>query len=46
MKVVFSYLLVAFLWLLHWLPLPILRALGWGLGGCFSSWRAPGATSR
>ena len=32
MKVAFSHLLVAFLWLLHWLPLPILRALGWGLG--------------
>jgi KDO2-lipid IV(A) lauroyltransferase len=32
MKVAFSYLLVAFLWLLHWLPLPVLRALGWGLG--------------
>ncbi|MGB8544909.1 MAG: lipid A biosynthesis acyltransferase, partial [Azonexus sp.] len=27
-----SYLAIAFLWLLHWLPLPALRALGWGLG--------------
>ena len=32
MKAAFSHLLVAFLWLLHWLPLPVLRALGWGLG--------------
>jgi KDO2-lipid IV(A) lauroyltransferase len=27
-----TYVLVGFLWLLHWLPLPVLRALGWGLG--------------
>lgn len=32
MKVFFTYLLVGFLWLLHWLPLPFLRALGRGLG--------------
>ena len=32
MKTAASHLLVAFLWLLHWLPLPVLRALGWGLG--------------
>ena len=32
MKVFFTYILVGFLWLLHWLPLPLLRALGWGLG--------------
>lgn len=32
MKIFLTYLLVGFLWLLHWLPLPILRALGWGLG--------------
>lgn len=32
MKVFFSSLLVGFLWLLHWLPLPVLRALGWLLG--------------
>jgi KDO2-lipid IV(A) lauroyltransferase len=25
-------MLVGFLWLLHWLPLPALRGLGWGLG--------------
>jgi Kdo2-lipid IVA lauroyltransferase/acyltransferase len=31
-KVFFSYILVGFLWLLHWLPLPVLRALGYGLG--------------
>ena len=29
---VLSYLAIAVLWLLHWLPLPVLRALGWGLG--------------
>jgi len=29
---ILSYLAIAFLWLLHWLPLPALRALGWGLG--------------
>lgn len=32
MKTIFSYLLVGFLWLLHWLPLPVLRGVGWGLG--------------
>ena len=32
MKIAFSYLLVGFLWLLHWLPLPVLRAFGWLLG--------------
>lgn len=32
MKIALSYLLVGFLWLLHWLPLPVLRGLGWGLG--------------
>lgn len=32
MKIFMTYLLVALLWLLHWLPLRVLRALGWGLG--------------
>ncbi len=32
MKVFFTYVLVGFLWLLHWLPLPALRAVGGGLG--------------
>lgn len=32
MKTALSYLLLGFLWLLHWLPLPILRGLGWSLG--------------
>ncbi len=32
MKGSLSHLVVAFLWLLHWLPLPALRALGWVLG--------------
>ena len=32
MKLFFTYILVGFLWLLHWLPLPVLRALGGGLG--------------
>ena len=32
MKAALSYLLVGFLWLLHWLPLPALRGLGWSLG--------------
>ena len=32
MKQFLTYLLVGVLWLLHWLPLPVLRALGWGLG--------------
>ncbi|MBS1138935.1 MAG: lipid biosynthesis acyltransferase [Proteobacteria bacterium] len=32
MKIFFTWVLVGFLWLLHWLPLPVLRALGAGLG--------------
>lgn len=32
MKLVFTYFLVGFLWLLHWLPLPVLRAIGGALG--------------
>ena len=32
MKIFFSRLLVGFLWLLHWLPLPALRGLGWLIG--------------
>lgn len=32
MKIFLTYLLVGFLWLLHWFPLPILRRLGHGLG--------------
>ena len=32
MRVLFSRLLVGLLWLLHWLPLPVLRVLGSGLG--------------
>mgnify|MGYP001766520123 CR=1 FL=1 len=32
LKIYSSYLLVGFMWLLHWLPLPVLRALGNGLG--------------
>lgn len=32
MKSFFSRLLLGFLWLLHWLPLPVLRALGWLVG--------------
>jgi len=32
LKIFFTYILVGLLWLLHWLPLPLLRALGWGLG--------------
>lgn len=32
MKLFFSYLAVGFLWCLHWLPLPVLRALGSVLG--------------
>ncbi|WP_083518367.1 lysophospholipid acyltransferase family protein [Dechloromonas denitrificans] len=32
MKLFFTYILVGFLWLLHWLPLPFLRGLGWLLG--------------
>ena len=32
MKIFLTHILVGFLWLLHWLPLPALRALGSGLG--------------
>jgi KDO2-lipid IV(A) lauroyltransferase len=32
LKIFFSRLLVGFLWLLHWLPLPALRGLGWLIG--------------
>jgi len=32
LKIFFTWVLVGFLWLLHWLPLPVLRALGAGLG--------------
>jgi KDO2-lipid IV(A) lauroyltransferase len=32
LKLFFSYVLVGALWLLHLLPLPVLRALGWLLG--------------
>jgi len=32
LKLLFTYLLVGFLWLLHWLPLPVLRAIGGALG--------------
>ncbi len=32
MKNALSHLLVGFLWLLHWLPLPALRGVGWILG--------------
>ena len=32
MKALLSRALVGLLWLLHWLPLPALRGLGWGLG--------------
>lgn len=32
MKAALSYLALAILWLLHWLPLPVLRKLGSGLG--------------
>lgn len=32
MKAALTYLLVGLLWLLHWLPLPVLRAIGRGLG--------------
>jgi len=35
LKNLLSYILVGFLWLLHWLPLPILRALGGSLGRLF-----------
>ena len=32
MKIFFTCVLVGLLWCLHWLPLPVLRALGAGLG--------------
>ena len=32
MKLLLTRVLVVFLWCLHWLPLPVLRALGAGLG--------------
>lgn len=32
MKLFFTYVLVGLLWVLHWLPLPVLRGLGWLLG--------------
>ncbi len=32
MKIFLTYILVGFLWLLHWLPLPVLRAIGGLLG--------------
>jgi KDO2-lipid IV(A) lauroyltransferase len=32
MKTFLSRLLLVFLWLLHWLPLPVLRAIGWAIG--------------
>lgn len=32
MNNILSRLLLAFLWLLHWLPLPVLRAIGWLVG--------------
>ncbi len=32
MKNALSHLLVGFLWLLHWLPVPALRGVGWILG--------------
>lgn len=32
LKLFFTYILVGFLWLLHWLPLPALRSLGGLLG--------------
>ena len=32
MKLFPTYFLVALLWLLHWLPLPVLRGIGWLLG--------------
>ncbi len=32
MKFFLTYILVGFLWLLHWLPLHVLRGLGWVLG--------------
>ena len=35
MTVFLSYILVGLLWLVHWFPLPVLRALGGGLGRLF-----------
>lgn len=32
MKILLTRLLVGFLWMLHWLPLPVLRAIGWLMG--------------
>ena len=32
MRIFFTRLLVGFFWLLHWLPLPVLRAIGHALG--------------
>lgn len=32
MKILLTRLLVGFLWTLHWLPLPVLRAIGWLMG--------------
>lgn len=32
LKIFLTYILVGFLWLLHWLPLSVLRSLGRGLG--------------
>jgi len=32
LKILFTYILVGFLWCLHWLPLPVLRGLGGLLG--------------
>ncbi len=32
MRAGFTYIFLGFLWLLHWLPLPVLRLLGRGLG--------------
>ncbi len=32
MKIFFTRVLVGFFWLMHWLPLPALRAIGYGLG--------------
>ncbi|MDR2001258.1 MAG: lipid A biosynthesis acyltransferase [Zoogloeaceae bacterium] len=35
MSRLFTYLTLGFLWLLHWLPLPVLAAIGRGLGRLF-----------
>ena len=32
MKIALTWVLVSFLWALHWLPIPLLRAFGWVLG--------------